>query len=747
MTDHPQLAAALQYASIGWAVFPVGPDKKPLVATGFHAATLDEDEIRRWWTNWKEAGIGVACLKSGLFVMDLDRNHGNARDGVQAWKVAQMDFGDDERGLMASTPSGGNHIVYIHPGQKVTTCNNVMPDSGIDVRGDGGYFIVPSPSDPGRDWEEGDPFEFDSEDGSTDITNAPDWVLRIVQCGRASTSMSVGIDTGKAMTLNDQEVARIRSALEHVPNTDHDVWIMVGMALRSTFAKAQAFTLWTEWSSRDYSGFDEHECIKRWQSFRELRMDGSEVTLGSLFHKASDNGWLDTSGMPELPFTPSADPSTLHDDMLQGSAGFPSELLNIPGVIGDLTHYIGYSNIEYPQPSLGFGAAMAIVSGLMGSIVQTEDGRFSNLYIVGLGASGSGKDAPKDSIVSLLEDIDCGAIACSSSWTGDAAMRRELDARDDSSPNAKRGRVASIDEFGDWLSVANDAGNANKREMRALLLEVWGSSATKIIKGTGYSNVKERPSIDLKGPCLTMFGVSTPDKVYESLGSRSNVDGLSNRLLFIRVDNDIPDAATKEQLSFGKTKQVIVNKLSEVAQWIRPKGFATTALGNWDEIISIYSPEAAIRLKEIGQEVRELRRAEEITSSQADGAGMWVRAPETIRRVATVFACGEMREEVSLQDVTMAEKFVRWSIKRTKAEMAVSGGDNDHMSLQRSLMRVISKARRGASRGALANAIRGSTSRQRNDALAHLIEAGDVEERHNIGSSGPPKTTYHPRSK
>lgn len=747
MTDHPQLHTALQYAAIGWAIFPVGPDKKPLVATGFHAATLDESLIRDWWTRWEDAGIGVACLKSGLFVMDLDRNHGNARDGVQSWKVAQMDFGDDERGLMASTPSGGQHIVYIHPGQKVTTCNNVMPDSGIDVRGDGGYFIVPSPSDPGREWEEGDPFEFDSEDGSTDITKAPDWVLRIVQCGRASTSPAVGIDTGKAMTLNDEEVARIRSALEHVPNTDHDVWIMVGMALRSTFAKAQAFTLWTEWSSRDYGGFDERECITRWQSFRELRMDGSEVTLGSLFHKASECGWLDTSGMPELPFTPSSDPSTLHDDMVEGSAPFPSELLNVPGIIGDLTHHIGYTNTEYPQPSLGFGAALAIVSALMGTLVRTKDGRYANLYIVGLGESGSGKDAPKDSIASLLNEVGCGPIVCSSSWTGDAAMRRELDARDESSPYAKCGRISSIDEFGDWLSVTNDGGNPNKREMRSLLLEVWGSSATKIIKGTGYSNVKERPSIDLEGPFLTMFGVSTPAKVYEALGSRSNIDGLSNRLLFIRVDNDIPEPATEEQLSFGRPRESIVNKLSEVAQWIRPKGFASAALGNWDPIIVTQSPEARKRMREIGDEVREIRRVELEGASHADGAGMWVRAPETIRRVATVFAAGEMKEEISLQHVTMAETFVRWSIKRTKAEMAVSGGDNDHMVLQRALMRVISRKRRGVSRSALARAIRGSNARQRTEALAHLIEAGDVEEVVSQSASGPPSVTYRARSK
>ena len=74
--QHSNLQDALEYARIGWHVFPCDPETKaPKISRGFHSATTDEGDIRQWWTKNPQASIGVACLASGLFVMDLDRNH------------------------------------------------------------------------------------------------------------------------------------------------------------------------------------------------------------------------------------------------------------------------------------------------------------------------------------------------------------------------------------------------------------------------------------------------------------------------------------------------------------------------------------------------------------------------------------------------------------------------------------------------------------------------------------------------
>jgi Bifunctional DNA primase/polymerase, N-terminal len=67
------LDTALDLARRGLHVFPLKPrDKWPIVAGGFKAATLDQDQIRLWWTKTPNANIGIACEASGLAVVDND---------------------------------------------------------------------------------------------------------------------------------------------------------------------------------------------------------------------------------------------------------------------------------------------------------------------------------------------------------------------------------------------------------------------------------------------------------------------------------------------------------------------------------------------------------------------------------------------------------------------------------------------------------------------------------------------------
>jgi len=48
------------------------------------------------------------------------------------------------------------------------------------------------------------------------------------------------------------ERENIRRALERIPAADRDVWLRMGMAVKSGFGEA-GFDLWDEWSQRDES--------------------------------------------------------------------------------------------------------------------------------------------------------------------------------------------------------------------------------------------------------------------------------------------------------------------------------------------------------------------------------------------------------------------------------------------------------------------------------------------------------------
>lgn len=142
------LEEALGYIRRGWYVFPcrekpgesfhrngevITPaEKTPYVSKGLNDASIDEDQIRAWWEMWPDAMIGINAGKSGLFVIDIDKKHVNGLDTYSQWGI------NDSAGLRSVTPSGGMHIVFTGVGK-----SSVNAKTGIDTRGEGGYFIAP----------------------------------------------------------------------------------------------------------------------------------------------------------------------------------------------------------------------------------------------------------------------------------------------------------------------------------------------------------------------------------------------------------------------------------------------------------------------------------------------------------------------------------------------------------------------------------------------------------------------------
>lgn len=162
------LQAALDYAARGWPVFPCDPridapgakpkrSKAPLVpgadkdgngkpiprTGGLWRATTDAAQIRAWWTRWPKALIavptGAAC---GAFVVDFDPDEKNGTlEDIALRLIGEV--GELPPGPVSETQSGGRHLWFaLPPGEAIPPPRGgLLP--GIDVRGDGGYVIVP----------------------------------------------------------------------------------------------------------------------------------------------------------------------------------------------------------------------------------------------------------------------------------------------------------------------------------------------------------------------------------------------------------------------------------------------------------------------------------------------------------------------------------------------------------------------------------------------------------------------------
>jgi putative DNA primase/helicase len=134
-------AAALAYAARGWPVLPCCPaTKRPLIARGLHAASTDPEQIRAWWDAHPRAMIAVVTgPRSGFWALDVDV--GNGKDGFVA--LGELEHAHDvlPDTLSSTTPRGGRHLLFKWRGGIHNSASQIA--GGIDVRGDGGYIIVP----------------------------------------------------------------------------------------------------------------------------------------------------------------------------------------------------------------------------------------------------------------------------------------------------------------------------------------------------------------------------------------------------------------------------------------------------------------------------------------------------------------------------------------------------------------------------------------------------------------------------
>ena len=80
--------------------------------------------------------------------------------------------------------------------------------------------------------------------------------------------------------------ARIASALAFIPADHRETWVAMAMAVKSEMGDA-GFELWNEWS-QTASNYNAQAARSVWRSCR-----GSGVTVGTLFHEAKGNGWVD----------------------------------------------------------------------------------------------------------------------------------------------------------------------------------------------------------------------------------------------------------------------------------------------------------------------------------------------------------------------------------------------------------------------------------------------------------------------
>jgi hypothetical protein len=295
------LRSALSHARHGWPIFPLWPrdghkctcgdpgcksqGKHPigrLVPNGFKDATTNEKTITLWWQEYPDAGIGMPTgTESGIDVLDIDVKSG--KDGTLPLSNLFRDLGALPETQCALTPSGGKHLYFRHA--EGIRCSTDKLGVGLDVRGDGGYVVLP-PSHGGLyKW---DKWVREGEGYVNHMAELPEaWVEHL-------RSLSAPPAASDPLPAADPKV--VAAALAVIPN-GADVgwgdWNRVGMAtFRATGGSADGFRAFDAWSAK-WPAYDAGYTRNRWETYR--RSPPNRIGAGTVFHLAdkASPGWRD----------------------------------------------------------------------------------------------------------------------------------------------------------------------------------------------------------------------------------------------------------------------------------------------------------------------------------------------------------------------------------------------------------------------------------------------------------------------
>lgn len=351
------------------------------------------------------------------------------------------------------------------------------------------------------------------------------------QSGKPFTSEYRAVSGDGRLFFEDFD--RAVTALKFVSPDDYHDWVNVGMAIHSAFPGKEGFELWLSWS-KNSSKHKPGDCESKWPSFSGTKTQ-RRLTIASIFKLASNNGWKDDSQKTGL-YSPQRMPLFAEPERLKKISkekicwSIPEALaLSAPGLTGKIVDWILETSIRR-QPALALGAALAFVGALKGQRVASPTDLRTNLFILGIAQSGSGKQQPLKAIQHLAASVRGLQDLIAGEPTSDAGLFSLL--KGDYGP-----KLIQWDEFGLALQgITSDNASAHSAAIMKWLNTMFSSANCKLL-GKEYANIDGKfKRIDLNNPHLCVFGVSAPGAFYKSLKSEHAASGFLPRFLILEVE-------------------------------------------------------------------------------------------------------------------------------------------------------------------------------------------------------------------
>ncbi|MFZ1413259.1 MAG: DUF3987 domain-containing protein [Defluviicoccus sp.] len=527
----------------------------------------------------------------------------------------------------------------------------------------------------------------------------------------------------------------ITAALAFIPNADldYDSWMRIGMALKGALGD-EAESLFVAWSAQSAKDVPDYTA-KTWASFQPR-----SIGAGTLYHHAIANGWspdpaLVLNGnvcmngrhpaqalLEKLSSPPLQLPQEIAEVRRVEKAPCPVDIAGLDGTLKMLVDYM-LATARRPQPVLAVGASLCALGALMGRKYRTESNLRSNLYVVGIADSGSGKNHSREVITELFVEAGLGHTLGGNKIASGAGLLTAV--------HRQPAILFQIDEFGMFLAAAADRKRSPRHisEILDIMTEIYTMAGT-IFLGAEYANRDgKNERRDINQPCLCVYGTTTPIHFWSALQSANVVDGSLARFIVLQSEDDYPEE--NEAAGIRTSPPDLLDALNLIAN-----GGGRQAAGNLAGMTP--GPETAVDPLTVPMtpEARSLFRAfkHDNTARLREARGtlytaILARIAENAWKVAMIraVAADPVAPAIRAVDAAWAIALVRHCAEHTMLEVERNIADNPVEANHKRVLGIIRAAgSAGLTKNELARRTQFLDQRQRTDIVGSLVEAGQV---------------------
>lgn len=372
-----------------------------------------------------------------------------------------------------------------------------------------------------------------------------------------------------------------------------------------------------------------------WRALRELREPGCYD------RREEANSDVDLSGIlkpnriekqeKEAPLFPNPGP-------------VPDKLLSIPGFIDDVVK-LSMQSAPYPNRVLSFTGALALLAFLVGRKVQDKRDNRSNIYLIALADSGTGKDHPRKVNFNIAFRAGvAGAI-------GDAFASGEgLEDALFMHPSM----LFQADEFDCIFNTLKYSKDNRAESINEKLLKFYGASNTIYPLRKKASAKKKDGTVHeiahIVNPNLVLLGTAIPQYFYESLSRRVLENGLVARCIIVEAGKR-GEAGTPQPITPS-------DSLIRAATYLANLDVNGNLTNEYPKpLIITETPEATAALREVQQECD---RRYNFYEAQNEGAAkaLWARAHEKVCKLAMLHGISS-----NVYNPLITDKSVKWAWK------------------------------------------------------------------------------------